>query len=149
MTHNGLSKCALFDQIVWRAVSWRISDLLLVIFSNSCCCQAVLDGSYRFYLWRCYVNISCSHYSAVPTSAVMSFCSVTRKMFLNYAAVCVGALMCDPYEVLALLNLSRCRPACPVSLIGWLDGAHGGIQEWSHGHSAGADRGGGRPQPAE
>jgi hypothetical protein len=56
MARNGLSKCALFDQIVWRAVSWLISDLVLGICFNSCSFQAVLDGSYRFYpSLRCYL----------------------------------------------------------------------------------------------
>jgi hypothetical protein len=56
MARNGVSKCALFDQIVWRAVSWLISDLVLGICFNSCSFQAVLDGSYRFYpSLRCYL----------------------------------------------------------------------------------------------
>jgi hypothetical protein len=79
-------------------------------------------------------------------SVVIEFAS-TVSICCAAGKICVG---CVFDEVLTLLgNLLRMCCVLWCVLIAWLDGAHLRIRERSHGHSAGADRSGGRPQPAE
>jgi hypothetical protein len=68
---------------------------------------------------------------------------------LKLCAVCVCALVCDPYEVLVILISPDTPCVSCVVMIERLDGAHDGIPSGEHGHSTLVYRSGSRPQPPE